>query len=305
MPKSVWIDTDLAMGVGNPQDGYADVDDAFALVQLFKAPNLDLVGISTVFGNTDVATATQLAQQMSERFGKNRPVYQGAAQAIDLAHVESNPAVEALALALNEQPLDILAIGPATNLGLLLLLYPKLASRMASVTLVAGRRQAGQKFIVGMRHDPPFPDLNFDLDNHAFRVLIQSGVPMVLHPFEISHKVWITEADLDRLAQGDEACAYLAQHSRAWLAQWIPYGCEGFNPFDVLASSYLVDPRGFEVDRLSVRFEIHRDDTRPGQPAFKHVLLLNDSQPGLRTLTYCHTPPPDYKERLMRQLLEN
>jgi inosine-uridine nucleoside N-ribohydrolase len=303
MPKSVWIDTDLAIGVGNPQDGYADVDDAFALLQLFKAPHIEVVGISTVFGNTDVETATKLAQQMSARFGNHCPVHQGAASGIDLAQVETNPAVEALALALNEQPLDILAIGPATNLGLLLLLYPKLASRMATVTLVAGRRQAGQRFIVGMRHDPPFPDLNFDLDNHAFRVLIQSGVPMVLHPFEISHKVWITEADLDRLAQGDEACTFLAEHSRKWLEQWRPYGCEGFNPFDVLASSYLVDPSGFDWDLLPVRFEIHADDTKPKQKAFKRFLLLNESQPGLRRLKYCHTPPPQYKEWLMTQLL--
>lgn len=303
MSQPVWIDTDVAIGVGNPQTGYADVDDAFAMIQLFKAPHLAVRGISTVFGNTDVDTATRLARELSDRFGGGVPVHRGAAQGIDLAAVKTNPAVEALVAALMEEPIDVLAIGPATNLGLLLLLYPKLASRLRSVVLVAGRRQAGQRFIVGMRHHPPFPDLNFDLDNHAFRVLIQSGVPLVLHPFEISHKVWITAEDLDQLAQGDEAAAYLAQHSRAWLAQWEPYGCTGFNPFDLLASAFLVNPEGFEWDLMPVRFEIHSDDTRPGEPAFKRYLLLNESQPGLRRLRYCHTPPPDLKARLMRELM--
>jgi pyrimidine-specific ribonucleoside hydrolase len=303
MSKSVWIDTDVAIGTSTPEGRYADVDDAFAMIQLFKAPQINVVGISTVFGNTDVDTATRLAQDLSQRFGGGVPVYRGAAEGTNLALVTPNEAVEALAAALEAEVMDVLAIGPATNLGLLLLLYPKLASRIRTVVLVAGRRQVKQHFIVGMQHYPPFADLNFDLDNHAVRVLIQSGVPIVLHPFEISHKVWITAEDLDQLAQGDEAAAYLAKHSRAWLQQWQPYGCTGFNPFDVLASAFLVEPDGFEWDLLPVRFEIHPDDTQPQQKAFKRYLLLNESQPGLRRLRYCHTPPADLKARLMQQLL--
>lgn len=303
MQKAVWIDTDVAIGTANAEGRYADVDDAFAMLHLFRDPNVHTVGVSTVFGNTDIDTATRLATELSERFGGNVPVYQGAAKGIDLAQVGTNPAVEALAAALNEQPLDIMAIGPATNIGLLLMRYPKLAARVASVILVAGRRQAGQKFYVGPLQNPPFPDLNFDLDNHAFRVLIQSGVPIVLLPFEISNKVWITAEDLDHLAQGNEAATYLATHSRNWLAQWEPYGCEGFNPFDVLASAYILWPEAFEYEMLPVRFELHPDDTKPGEAAYKHYLLLNENQAGLRPLMYCHTPPADFKERLMRDLL--
>ncbi len=306
MPRPIWIDTDVAIGTGSPETGYADVDDAFAMVQLFKAPHqVEVVGISTVFGNTDVATATVLAQKLSDAFGGGCPVYRGAAQALHLSALHPNAAVAALTQALEQAELDILAIGPATNVAQVLLRRPDLAPRIRSLVMVAGRRSPDQHFVVGPHHEPPFPDLNFDLDPLAFQVLIQNQLPLVLHPFEISHQVWITAEDLDRLEQGSEAAAYLAAHSRAWLAQWASYGCTGFNPFDVLASAYLLDPDGFETEALTIRLEIHPDDTQPGQPAYKPYLLVGAGATGAHRITYCHTPPADFKAKWVDSLLES
>ena len=53
--KAVWIDTDPACGAG----ARADVDDRFALLYALRSPALRMVGISTVFGNTDLQTATE------------------------------------------------------------------------------------------------------------------------------------------------------------------------------------------------------------------------------------------------------
>ena len=78
--------------------------------------------------------------------------------------------------ALEQEKQTIMAIGPATNVGGLLLLHPELKSQIESVVLVAGRRSPDQHFKVGPDHEPPFPDLNFDLDPNAFRILLQSGI---------------------------------------------------------------------------------------------------------------------------------
>ena len=44
--KKVWIDTDVAIGMGDPKQGFADVDDAWAMIHLFHAPQVEVKGIS-------------------------------------------------------------------------------------------------------------------------------------------------------------------------------------------------------------------------------------------------------------------
>ncbi|RMG56485.1 MAG: nucleoside hydrolase [Bacteroidetes bacterium] len=302
-PKSVWIDTDVAIGTSTPR-GYNDVDDAFALLDLFAAPEaVQIRGISVVYGNTTLPNALQLGQEISERFGEGWPVAAGASAPLNLREAQPTEATEAMARALREAPMHILAVGPATNVGTLLLREPQLAGKILSVTLVAGRRGPDQHFKVGPHHHPPFPDLNFDLDPLAFQIMLEKGVPLNLAPFEVSHKVWIDSGDLDRLARLNEAGAYLATHSRAWLAQWQPFGATGFNPFDVLASSWFIDPRGFKAERLPVQFCYHRDDTRPDQPdAYKPYLVVDRRFRAAPKVLYIHTPPPDFKARLWARL---
>ncbi len=78
------------------------------------------------------------------------PVYKGAEKAIDIKNVVNNEAVEAMAAALKKQALIIMAIGPATNIGLLLLLHPELKSQILQVVLVAGRRKATKETMQGI-----------------------------------------------------------------------------------------------------------------------------------------------------------
>ena len=48
----VWIDTDPSCGEGLGHD----VDDCLALIQALNSPEIEIVGIGTVFGNTDGKT---------------------------------------------------------------------------------------------------------------------------------------------------------------------------------------------------------------------------------------------------------
>jgi len=195
------------------------VDDGYAILQLFKADNIHITGISAVFGNTRIDDAFELCKKMVNEFSSYPiSVYKGAGKKLDLAEVETNDAVEAMAAALRKKPQTILAIGPATNVGLLLLLYPELASQIQEVVLVAGRRTPTSYFEIGnpVRHAP---DLNFDLDNDAFRILFQREIKIALCPFEISNKVWMTQKDLDSLKNGATGNDWLAESSKPWLQQ--------------------------------------------------------------------------------------
>ncbi|WP_339654135.1 nucleoside hydrolase [uncultured Salegentibacter sp.] len=305
--KKIWIDADLAVGMKRyNREGYSDVDDAYALLQLFKAENIDIKGISTVFGNTRIDDAYRLSNEMVSNFAPyDIPVYKGAAEKIHLEEVESNAAVEAMAAALRKDQMAILAIGPATNVGTLLLLYPELKSQIKEVVLVAGRRTATSYFEIGNPTAHHAPDLNFDLDNDAFRILFESGVKVVLCPFEISNKVWISAEDLDSMKNGDSATSWLAEKSKPWLQQWEQVGETGFNPFDVLASHYLIAPEDIISEELNANLEIHENDMLLDSPEnnFKQYLICN-SENGF-PVTYCYGVVDGYHDKLMKSLINN
>lgn len=303
--KQIWIDADLAVGmkrIGRP--GYSDVDDGYAIAQLMKSEFVNILGFSAVFGNTSVENADSLLGVVKALFQKNEiPVYKGAASAIDLKKIETNPAVEALAQVLKTQRITILAIGPATNIGTLLLKYPELGKQIDEVILVAGRRSAEDYFKIGDQGRRA-PDLNFDLDNDAFKLLFQHEVPVTLCPFEISNKVWIGERELDLLARADEPSSWLAKHSRPWLKQWTSQGEDGFNPFDALASHYIISPEDIISEPLKAHLEIHPNDmvSENQTETFKHYLIC-DTTEGY-PVKYCYDVSPNFEEKLMDSLLK-
>lgn len=69
MKKQVWIDTDLSVGMKrHAREGYCDVDDGYAVLQLMLAEKVEIHGISAVFGNTLIENSHALCQYMSRKF---------------------------------------------------------------------------------------------------------------------------------------------------------------------------------------------------------------------------------------------
>lgn len=298
--KQVWIDADLAVGkknIGKP--GYSDVDDGYAVLQLLQADNVKINGLSTVFGNNSVENAFAIGNYISKEFAAQKiKVHKGAGVAINLDSVVTNDAVEAMAAALKKQPLTILAIGPATNVGLLLLKYPELQSQIVEVVLVAGRRTPLDYFKIGNK-GVLAKDLNFDLDNTAFRVLLEHNVPLVFCPYEISSKVWVKQEDLEALKNTTPGMKWLATASQPWLEQWKNQGADGFNPFDVMASHYIIAPQDIISEPLQARLEINLDDTVKdnNNEVYKSYLLC--TKEGGAAVTYCYDVVPGYHQKLM------
>jgi inosine-uridine nucleoside N-ribohydrolase len=296
----VWIDTDPSV-----ERGGHEVDDGFALLQEFHSPELEIQGVSIVFGNAPLTKTWPIGTEIVEKFGpKGLHVYRGAASGDDLG--KETDASKALAEALQHGPMNILAIGPVTNVATVLKLHPGLAKNVVRIIAVAGRRP-GQRFLSGPNQAHGFRDLNFELDPAAFQVLLDAKVPIVLAPWEISSKVWIKREDLERLEHGGPDVQYLVPPAMDWLTWWHDnLGADGFNPFDTLAVGYLTSPSLFQCTKLRISIEIGPDDTGAETASrTKPYLIVSPDQKSSHTVTYCSTVNPRFKEDLVGRLLSH
>jgi len=154
----VWIDTDPSVARGGHE-----VDDGFALIQAFHSPELAIRGVSVVFGNAPLDTAWPIGKEIVQRFGpKDLRVYKGAASGDDLG--KETEASRALERDLRKERLNILAIGPVTNVATVLKLHPELAKNVIRIIAVAGRRP-GQRFVSSPTQSQAFRDFNFEMDS--------------------------------------------------------------------------------------------------------------------------------------------
>ena len=265
-PVRVWIDADAACGTGKRRDP----DDCLALLSMANARHVDIAGISTVFGNAPVAETDHvmraLVQEIAVQVDGPRaaalPVFKGCGAAAPKCLEEggSLDAQTALRQALQRGPLDVVMLGPLTNLAAVLSTEPALASRVNRVIAVMGRRP-GHRFhpsenrstgAMMFGHGPIFRDLNAVLDTGAVSVVLASGVPIVLVPYTAARQVSMTGGDLDRVARTGPAGRWVAERSRAWLEFWRKaVGLPGFYPFDLMAAAYVHNPAQFACAQVT------------------------------------------------------
>ncbi len=302
-PIPVWIDTDPSVAPGG-----REVDDGVALIQAFHSEELDIRGVSVVFGNAPLEEAFPIGQGIVQRFGPaGLEVYSGAASRDQLG--QETAASRALAEAIRQGSLTVLALGPVTNVATVLKNHPELARQIPEIVAVAGRRP-DQRFVTGEATSVPHRDFNFELDPDAFQVILDSGVPLTLAPWELSSKVWLRAEDLDRLAAGPPAAQWLTQPARDWLKLWADrFSVDGFNPFDTLAVGYVTSPHLIICETLPVVIRQLPDDVAiaAGPPAVpeKPYLLASPNIKSASHARYCYDTADVFKDELMARLLRS
>ena len=286
------IDTDPALGIwreGRPRD----VDDGLAIVEAINTPELDLRGVTVTFGNAELVDGLRVAQDLVGLKHSSVPVLAGAAGPMPTSGAcSSNAAVDFMIDCLERTPMRIAAIGPLTNLGLLLTLRPDLAARIQEVVIVAGRT-AGKRFYLG--DVGPVRDFNFENDVRAAEVLLDTAVPVVMAGFELSSRVTITEADLVAIRnKGTASGDYLHRNSLDWLRHWTRTfpADNGFHPWDSAAIAWFLRPelyateqRGFRI-RAEPLTAAERRNNPDSSPTFVSWLETSTDFPG-RRITYC------------------
>ena len=291
----VWIDTDPSVARGGHE-----IDDGFALIQAFHSKEIAIRGVSVVFGNAPLKTALPIARELLNILNPSGPKpFAGASSAAQLG--QPTAASRALAAALRKEKLTILVLGPATNVATVLKSHPELLPRIERIIAVAGRRP-DQKFLVGTTSTLPLRDFNFEMDPAAFQTILDSKVPLVLAPFEISSKVWITAQDVEGFKGRGPALEWLIGPAIDWLGVWKKsFGVDGFNPFDTLAVAVVTSPELLSCETLPARIDTLPDDT--GAPTPKPYLLLSSKMRSAHSASYCYEAKPEFKADLLRRLL--
>lgn len=198
-------------------DSDPGLDDALAIGLACARPELNLLAVTTVGGNADVRHCTENALRLLHLYGRGDvPVGEGAAGAI-LGEVIRAPeihgesgigsvvlapspnaarpegAVALLARILSESPVPVVIapVGPLTNIGLLLRLQPRLADRIAHLSIMGGSIGEGNRTVSA--------EFNIYADPEAADIVFRSGIPITMMGLDVTHQALLDDAAAARL----------------------------------------------------------------------------------------------------------
>ena len=200
-------------------------------------------------------------------------------------------AVTFLAEQLRRHSTSIAAIGPLTNIALLVQHYPDVLANIEQLILVAGRTP-GREFFIG--EAGPVGDFNFENDAQATEIVMSAGIPCVLMGFELTSQVEVTEVDLETIKQQNNPTAgYFYDNSMAWLNYWTQTFSDdaGFHPWDSAAIAWLLNPDWFAQELRG-----HKISNDPKQ------LNCSTTYPGPKH-TYCHGFTPGGAQAFVQSVI--
>ncbi len=204
---SVLIDTDIG----------DDIDDAFALALAACSPEIGLLGVTTVSGDT--SRRAQLALHLLHTCGcDDIPVAAGIdhpmlyshppggvfqANVLDdqgahyiLSELSGPELIIQTALA-HPRRLILICLGQLTNVATALKLEPRLFMAIREIVMMGGSSSI------------PFPEWNIRSDAQAAQIVLASGIPITLIGWNITTRCPLREQDIEQLRQHDSPHAHL------------------------------------------------------------------------------------------------
>jgi len=169
-----------------------DIDDAFALALVLHSPELQLLGVETAFGDTELRA--RLVDRFLAAVGRaDIPVMAGvprkqtnnfsqAAYARQWPERKHKSGVEFLLGQIRAHPdqITLIAIGPLSNIGAAIQRDPTTFKKLKRVVIMGGSVYRGY----GDKPTPPAPEWNILCDPAGAKALFGSGVPVFVMPLD-------------------------------------------------------------------------------------------------------------------------
>src|SRR3954470_18857442 len=279
-------------------------DDAMALLLAVGSPELELAAVTTVAGNQTIEKVTANAIRVLDVVSEHAiPVAAGAQRALvyparvaaevhgetgldgpDLPRPSRPPeplhAVELQARLLRERPHTLAAVGPLTNVALLLALHPELEPRIERLVIMGGAVAGGNV--------TPAAEFNVWADAEAAARVFASGLDITMVGLDVTHRALFSAARAEELRAAGRAGAVVADlHAFYRRFHLEVYGHDSVPVHDALAVAHVIRPGLLRTEALPVVIDTGlgpgRGQTivdtlrRTGAPANAHVALDVDA----------------------------
>jgi inosine-uridine nucleoside N-ribohydrolase len=270
-------------------------DDAIALLLALASPELELLGVTTTYGNQTLEKTTANAIRVLELVGRSdvpvapvseRPLAREIAVASHV-HGESGldgpelPPARAAAAPLvavsgriraSEQPVTLVATGPLTNVARYLEAHG--GDGVERIVVMGGSIAEGNV--------TPAAEFNVWADPEAAERVFQSGLDVTMIGLDVTHKAILGPPVAERLRAAGRVGAFVAElndffsqyHQRT-------YGWDGAPIHDAVAVAHVIRPGLVETRLRNVEVELASDLCRgrtvvdlwqrTGRPANVHV----------------------------------
>ncbi|MFO7887904.1 MAG: nucleoside hydrolase [Eubacteriales bacterium] len=195
------------------------VDDVLAIVMAKHVDRFDIKAITSVSGNVGIDLTTRNAQLIAGLLDLKCVVARGAEEPLvkakrEAGHVHGADGIggtfeffpknckkelskfSALnvlrdTLLNSEERVSIVAIGPLTNIGLLLKTYPEVKEKIEVISIMGGAINNGNA--------TPCSEYNFLVDPEAASIVFKSGVPLIMAGINLTVKVTLTKENLEEI----------------------------------------------------------------------------------------------------------
>jgi purine nucleosidase len=256
--RPVIFDTDIG----------TDVDDILALVLLAKAPELNLLGVTTVYGDT--AFRAKIAKATTQMLGrKDIAIVPGEQRTVSGRQIhwaghegEGIPQVDSFEVKAKQPApsyigetadalggeLEVIATGPLTNIARAITAAPASCAKIKHLYIMGGAF-----WINRAEH-------NIKCDAEAARVVFGSGISMTVISLDLTLRVWLGKKDLPRIAALPNGLGPLLENQL--IRWWEHRQVEGSCPHDPLAALAMVQPELFRFEKYDI--DVHDEASAPG-----------------------------------------
>lgn len=273
-PEKIIIDTDIG----------DDIDDAFAVALALRSPELQILGITTTFGDTE-ARARIVDRMLGEIARRDIPVLAGIptqtknpmsqrryGDAGRFTRASHPPAVDFILDQIRRYPgqITLVAIGPLINVGALIDRDPAAFHKLKRVVMMGGSIKCGYIETGICPGPPPVVEWNILNDIPSAGKLFSSAVPLYVMPLD-STQLKLDETKRSYLfRQGTPLSDSLTLLYHEWNQQTPTL-------FDPMTLAFVVDPNICPVEPMHIRVD-DKGFTRPepGAPNAQ-VCLHSDS----------------------------
>lgn len=260
-------------------------DDAIAILMAFASPEqLEVLGITTVAGNVSLEQTSKNALKVCELAGKhNARVFAGAkgplkGKHVTAEHVHGKTGLDGPQLAEPEmvlQPMHavdfiieqlrqnepgsitLCTLGPLTNIAMAFEKAPDIRARVKEIVMMGGGFFEGGNIT-------PTAEFNIYVDPEAAEKVISAGVPVVMMPLDVTHKLLTIERRVGRIrALGTHVAVSVAEMLEfAERSDKEKYGAEGGPLHDPTVIAWLLKPELFSGRECNVEVELASPLTR-------------------------------------------